>query len=77
MNREYSNSEPGAPDPIVEAFRNYERAPKDVVEHDEHEPDWTPADLTAGGVTVTHMTPDGPFTEHLTTSKPIMPKGHN
>ena len=72
MNSEYSNTEPDDPDPIQQAFDNYQPAPKDVVPRGE--PDWTTDDLAAlagESVDVTHLTEDGPVTETITITAPI------
>lgn len=74
MNDEYTNAEPGSPDPIAEAFRHYQRAPKDIVERGEPKPADDVTALAGTATTVTHLTEDGPVTEHVTVAKAIMPK---
>lgn len=75
MTDEYANSEPDSPDPIAQAFRNYQRAPKDTVPR--HVPDNLPP-ITAGPgqYSATEITEDG--VTHVEApawiAKPFMPQ---
>ncbi|MCV7381654.1 hypothetical protein H7K38_23855 [Mycobacterium alsense] len=74
MNQEYTNAEPGAPDPIRAAFDNHQRAPSDRVKRGEPKPADDVIALRHTRAAITHLTNNGPFTEHVTIGRAIMPK---
>ena len=74
MNHEHTSRGPDSPDPIRAAFDDYQRAPRDVVAAGEPKPADDVAALAGTATTVTHLTEDGPVTQHVTVAKPFIPK---